>query len=91
VFAEHPHRSLFSKIMENYKILNPEKAPSWMSRMANSGFGRAHMTKALGIAHAVSRFGSLRAALVGNQTPDLWGTNIAICTRMGKEPLKGEV
>jgi hypothetical protein len=77
--------------MENYKILNPEKAPSWMSRMASSGLGPPNMTKALGIAHAVKGFGSLRAALVGNQTPDFWGTNIAICTRIGKEPLKGEV
>jgi hypothetical protein len=91
VFAEQPHRSVFSKIMENYKILNPEKAPSWMSPMASSGFGRPPKTKAGGIAHPVDGFRSLRAALIGNQTPDFWGTNIAICTRIGKEPLKGEV
>lgn len=35
-----PHRMFFSKIMENYKILNPEKAPSWAYRLAGSLLNR---------------------------------------------------
>ena len=31
-----PHRMFFSKNMENYKILNPEKAPSWAFMLSNS-------------------------------------------------------
>lgn len=36
VFCSSPHRMFFSKNMENYKILNPEKALLWALAPANS-------------------------------------------------------
>ena len=35
-----PHRMFFSKNMENYKILNPEKAPLWAFTLLNSVLNR---------------------------------------------------
>ncbi len=35
-----PSPDVFSKNMENYKILNPERAPSWAFKLANSVLNR---------------------------------------------------
>jgi len=91
VFAQQPHRMFFSKIMENYKILNPEKVPSWLSPADALGLVPRHTTKGLGISEATSSFRTLSDAFTRNQTFEFWGTNIAICTRIGEEPRTGEV
>ena len=86
VFAQQAHRIFFSKIMENYKILNPEKVPSWLSPADTSGFVARPMTKGLGISARINSFGTFSEAFTRNQTFEFWGTNIAICTRIGEDP-----
>lgn len=51
VCSRVPHRMFFSKIMENYKILNPEKAPSWACLLTSSVLNTMELAAGLGNKH----------------------------------------
>ena len=77
---------LISKIMENYKILNPEMAPAWALLEVGSVLTAIERVKAPDISYRLQRSVTSVSACLRNEPSRLWGTNIAICTRIGQGP-----
>ena len=50
-----PHQKLFSKIMENYKILNPDKVSLWASELSGSVLSSLKLASGLGNKHCSLR------------------------------------
>ena len=75
---------LISKIMENYKILNPEKASAWPLLEAGSVLTAIERAKALDIPYRLRRPETSVDAGLRKESSPRWGTYIAACTRIGQ-------
>lgn len=69
--------------MENYKILNPETAVSWLFLRASSVSGLGKVEKRLCIFDRLSSFAFLDVTRGADCLAELRGTTIAGCTRIG--------
>ena len=69
--------------MENYEILNPETAVSWLFLQASSVSGLGKGEKRLCIFDRLSSFASLGVAHGAPRLAEFRGTIIAGCTRIG--------
>jgi hypothetical protein len=69
--------------MENYKILNPEPAVSWLFLWASSVLGLGEVGKRLCIFDRLSSFPSLGVAHGAARLAEFRGTIIAGYTRIG--------
>lgn len=69
--------------MENYEILNPETAVSWLFLRVSSVSGLSKVEKRLCIFDRLSSFASLGIAQTADRFAELRGTIIAGCTRIG--------
>ena len=56
-----PHQKFFSKIMENYKILNPDKVSSWAYKWAGAVLNSLKLASGLGNKHCSLRADRERA------------------------------
>jgi hypothetical protein len=80
---------LISKIMENYEILNPEKALSWALSQAGSVLTACEPAKEPYIFDWFRCSDAFVDAGARNEPSETWGTNIAVCSQIGQQPELG--
>lgn len=72
--------------MENYEILNPEKAPLWALSRTGSVLKACERAKELDIFDRLLSSETSAVTGVRNEPTKIWGTNIAVCVQIRQEP-----